>query len=56
MLSEESNGIIDFNFIWFTDGLGWYTAKNNLKETFDSMEHIYNINDMRNGIIKEILK
>jgi len=56
MLSEESREINDFNFVWFTDGLGWCTAKNNLKETFDSMEYIYNINDMRNGIIKEILK
>ena len=27
-----------------------------LKETFDNMGNIYNINDMKNGIIQEIIK
>ncbi len=56
MLAEESKNVYGFKFVWFTDGYGWYSAKNNLKETFDTMEDIYNINDIKNGIIKEILK
>lgn len=31
----------------------WIPARNNLKETFDKMENIYNVVDMKNGIMKE---
>lgn len=55
MISEESKQIEGFEFIWFTDGTGWISARNNLKETFDNMKHIYNINDLKNGIIKEVI-
>ena len=56
MISEESKQIEGFEFVWFTDGTGWISARNNLKETFDNMEHIYNINDLKNGIIKNVIK
>lgn len=56
MLAEESEKVVGFEFIWFTDGMGWISARNNLKETFDNMDNIYNINDMKNGIIQEIIK
>ena len=56
MLSEESNNVIGFEFVWFTDGMGWISARNNLKETFDVMEHIYNIKDLENNIISEVFK
>lgn len=51
-LALETKTINGFTFVWFTDGNGWKSAKNNLEETFDVMEHIYNINDLENGIIK----
>ena len=54
MISEEAKQVEGFEFVWFTDGIGWLSAKNNLKETFDVMNNLYNINDMKNGIIKEI--
>jgi type II restriction enzyme len=56
MIAEESKKVEGFEFVWFTDGIGWYSAKNNLKETFDTMENIYNINDMKNGILNKLLK
>ena len=56
MLSQEADTIEGFTFVWFTDGMGWISARNNLKETFDSMGHIYNISDMKNGIMQEIFK
>ena len=56
MLSEESDKVVGFEFIWFTDGMGWISARNNLKETFDKMDNIYNIADMKNGIMKKIFK
>lgn len=54
MIAQESKNIDGFSFVWFTDGIGWKNAKNNLEETFDSMEHIYNISDLENGIVKKI--
>ena len=56
MLAEESINIKGFAFIWLTDGLGWVGAKNNLEETFDVMENIYNIRELSEGKLKEILK
>ncbi len=56
MISEEAKKVEGFEFAWFTDGIGWFSAKNNLKETFDVMENLYNINDMKNGIMKEVFK
>lgn len=51
--TEETDGL---TFVWFTDGKGWTSARNNLEETFDVMEHIYNIKDLENGIIGEVFK
>lgn len=50
---EKINGV---SFVWFTDGKGWLNAKNNLEDTFDIMENIYNIQDLENGIINEVFK
>lgn len=55
-LALETDTIDGFAFVWFTDGKGWTSARHNLEETFDVMEHIYNINDMENGIITEVFK
>ncbi len=55
-ISQEVDTIDGVTFVWFTDGKGWNNAKHNLEETFDVMKHIYNINDLENGIINEIFK
>lgn len=55
-ISQETETIEGVTFIWFTDGAGWVSARHNLEETFDIMPHIYNINDMKNGIINEVIK
>ncbi|MDO4295878.1 MAG: type II restriction endonuclease [bacterium] len=55
-LAWEIEGIDGFTFVWFTDGKGWMSAKNNLEETFDVMQHIYNIKDLEDGIINEVFK
>jgi len=55
-LATEIDTIEGLTFIWFTDGKGWISARGNLEETFDIMEHLYNINDLDNGIIPKICK
>ena len=55
-ITLETKDLEYFKFVWFTDGYGWYNAKNNLKETFDVLEHLYNIADLENDIISKKLK
>ena len=53
-LAQEANTIDGFTFVWFTDGQGWVSARHNLEETFDVMEHIYSIDDLENGVITKL--
>ena len=55
-VNEELKKIRGIKFVWFTDGKGWTSAQNNLKETFDVMEHIYNIEDLENDIVVDVMK
>lgn len=55
-LALETDTIDGFTFVWFTDGKGWTSARHNLEETFDVMEHVYSIDDMENGVMKRIFK
>ena len=55
MITEETRNIPDVEFMWFTDGIGWHKAKNNLRETFEVLPNLYNINDLSNGVLKNII-
>lgn len=54
-LALEAHDIDGFKFIWITDGFGWKSAKRNLQETFENMDLIFNINDLKNGCLKEVI-
>lgn len=54
MLSQEADTISGFSFVWFTDGIGWRSARGNLRETFEVMDMIYSIDDMENGIMEKV--
>ena len=54
-LALESREINRFNFVWVTDGKGWESARNNLRETFDVMEHLYCINDLKQNGFRNLL-
>ena len=51
-IAQEVATINGFEFVWFTDGSGWISARHNLEETFDAMEYIYSIDDLEHGILK----
>lgn len=55
-ISEEIDKIDGVTFIWVTDGYGWLSAKRNLKETFDILEHLYNINDLDHHVLDNVIK
>ncbi|MFA9378279.1 MAG: type II restriction endonuclease [Lachnotalea sp.] len=56
MISQETDTVDGFTFVWITDGTAWRSARENLRETFDVMEHIYSIDDMENEIMDKIFK
>lgn len=55
-IAQEAELIDGFTFVWFTDGLGWISARHNLEETFEVMDNVYNIDDMEKGIINKMFK
>ncbi|MDE6204176.1 MAG: type II restriction endonuclease, partial [Lachnospiraceae bacterium] len=54
MLAQEADTIDGFTFVWFTDGSSWKTARGNLRETFEVLETMYSIDDMENGVMKQV--
>ncbi len=56
LIAQQSENIENFFFLWITDGTAWNTAKNNLRETFEATPHVYNITELEQGILKDILK
>lgn len=50
-IALESQNIENFKFVWFTDGKGWESARNNLEETFEVLDTLYSIHDLENGIL-----
>lgn len=55
-IALEAKDIKGFAFVWFTDGVGWQSAKHNLEETFDVLDNLYCIADLENGIVNELFK
>lgn len=55
-LAQDINKLENIHFVWITDGIGWKTAKNNLEETYEIMEHLYTLEDLENGVLNEIFK
>lgn len=54
MLSQEADTIDGFTFVWFTDGIGWKSARGNLRETFEVMQNIYSIDDMEHDVMTKV--
>lgn len=45
----------EHGFIWITDGKGWETAKKPLRESFDKVNYILNLDMVQNGILEDII-
>lgn len=54
MLALEAREIDGFKFVWFTDGAGWKSARQNLRETFDVLPTIYNISELESGVVSTL--
>lgn len=54
MLAIEAQSIARFKFVWFTDGAGWRSARQNLRETFEVLPTLYNIRELEEGIAERL--
>ncbi len=43
------------NFIWITDGAGWRSTLNPLREYFDKTDYLLNLELLKEGVLKKIL-
>ncbi len=45
----------NIDFIWITDGLGWFTTKRPLEETYNHNEYVFNLNMLEAGILDKLV-
>lgn len=56
-IGPKINSLPEFEFVWVTDGQGWFSAKNKLEEAYSIIPNIYNlttINDFVNKVKSEL--
>lgn len=53
-IAQEVAKIDGVEFIWITDGNGWQSARGNLEEAFNYMQHLYNIHDLEHGVLQQV--
>ena len=51
-LAPKVNSVDGFEFVWITDGKGWYSAKNKLEEAFYIIPSVYNLTTIKDLINK----
>lgn len=49
-LAPKINKYTEFEFVWITDGFGWYKAKNKLQEAYIHIPHVYNLRTLPNFV------
>lgn len=47
-ISPKINKYDEFEFVWITDGQGWYSARNKLNEAFNTIPKLYNLTSISN--------
>lgn len=57
-IAPKINAIDGYEFVWITDGVGWFSAKNKLQEAYNIIPKIYNLKTIESFIelIKEEIK
>ncbi|VFB17007.1 Type-2 restriction enzyme DpnII [Urinicoccus massiliensis] len=53
-IAQEISELEGVKFMWITDGGGWRSAKNNLRETCDILDSVYNLKDLENGVLEQL--
>lgn len=51
-IGPKINAVPGYEFVWITDGEGWFSAKNMLQEAFEAIPSIYNITTLGDFIAR----
>ena len=51
-IGPKINALPGYEFVWITDGEGWFSAKNMLQEAFEAIPSIYNITTLGDFIAR----
>ncbi|MBS1759441.1 MAG: type II restriction endonuclease [Bacteroidetes bacterium] len=54
-VAPKINQYENYEFVWITDGHGWFTAKNKLEEAYNIIPSLYNLTTLE-GFIRKIQK
>lgn len=54
-LSNDIKNIEGATFIWITDGYGWLSTKRDLEKAFITIDHLYNIDDLKRNILNKVI-
>lgn len=49
-LAPKINQYDKYEFVWITDGQGWFSAKNKLQQAYDNIPHVYNLKTLHTFI------
>ena len=55
LIDREMRGMGGIDFVWVTDGPGWKASKDNLREAYANIGHVYDIADVRDGRLSAML-
>lgn len=53
-LHNMLQGTKNVDFVWITDGKGWFTSKSSLAQSMEKIEKIFNLNMLKEDFIKDI--
>lgn len=53
-LAQDIKGISGVKFVWITDGEGWKSTQNNLREAYNYIDHLYTLEDLDNDTLEKI--
>lgn len=53
-LGKDIESIEGVEFVWVTDGVGWRSTQNNLREAYSVIKHLYTLEDLDNDILEKL--
>lgn len=53
-LGQDLKEVKGVKFVWITDGIGWKSTQNNLREAYAVIDHIYTLDDLDKNILLEL--
>ena len=54
-VAPKINQYENYEFVWITDGQGWFSAKNKLEEAYNSIPSVYNLTTL-NKFVEKVKK